>query len=81
VYAVGDLASDEKQAEALIKVVQRAVEPNSWDARGGAGVVDYYQVGKALIVRNIPEAHKQLGELLTMLREVAKKGGPPAPRQ
>lgn len=79
VYAVGELAADEKQAEALMRVVRRAVEPASWSELGGQGVVEFFEQGKALVVRNTPDAHKELGELLGLLRDAAgKKTTPPS---
>jgi hypothetical protein len=73
VYAVEELAADEKQAETLMRVIRRAVEPRSWDDSGGSGVIEYFQQGKALVVRNTAEAHKELGELLGLLRDAAGK--------
>src|SRR5205823_8912183 len=46
VYPVDGLAADEKQAESLVRVIQRAVAPDSWDVRGGPGMADYFAVGK-----------------------------------
>jgi hypothetical protein len=81
VYAVGELAGDEKRAEALIKVIRRTVEPTSWDDRGGSGAVEFFPEGKVLVVRNTPDAHKELGELLGLLRDAtgSKAGRPVRP--
>jgi RNA polymerase sigma factor (sigma-70 family) len=81
VYSVDELASDDKQAEALIRVIRRAAAAGTWDVDGGAGVVEYFQVGRSLVVRNTSDAHKELGELLGLLKEAAGKrtGRPPRP--
>jgi RNA polymerase sigma factor (sigma-70 family) len=71
VYAVGDLAADEKQAAALVRVVRRAVEPGSWDAGGAAA--EFFGANQTLAVTHTPDAHKQLAELLRLLRDVGGK--------
>jgi RNA polymerase sigma factor (sigma-70 family) len=73
VFPVGDLAQDEKQAEALIRVVRKVAAPGTWEVDGGSGVVEYFSVGKALVVNHTPEAQKEIGELLELLRAAAKK--------
>jgi RNA polymerase sigma factor (sigma-70 family) len=78
VYAVDELAADAKQAETLIRLVRRAVAAGTWDGEGGPGVVEYFQQGKSLVVKNTPDAHKELGELLGLLRDAAKRTGQPA---
>ncbi|MDB5306391.1 MAG: hypothetical protein JWO38_593 [Gemmataceae bacterium] len=70
VYAVEDLAGDEKQAEALIRVVRATVEPQSW---GTSGSVEYFPLGKALVIRHTSDAQRQVAELLALLRESTGK--------
>ena len=77
VYQADGLAADEKQAESLVRVIQRTVEPDSWDARGGPGVAEYFAAGKSLVVRQTADVHKQVDELLGLLREAGKKAAPP----
>jgi RNA polymerase sigma factor (sigma-70 family) len=80
VYQVDELAADEKQAETLIRIIRRAAGAGTWDVDGGSGVVEFFQQGKALVVKNTPDAHKELGELLGLLKDAAKKAGqPPRP--
>jgi hypothetical protein len=71
VYAVGDLAADDKHAAALVRVLKRAVEPGSWDAGGAAA--EFFEANGTLAVTHTPEAHKQLAELLRLLRAVGGK--------
>src|SRR5262249_2951743 len=81
VYPVDELAADEKQAETLIRVVRRAAAAGAWGAHGGGGGGRGFPPGKALVVKNTPEAHKELGELLGLLKDAAgkKAGQPPRP--
>ena len=77
VYPVDDLAADEKQAEAVVRIIQAMVEPRTWQNLGGEGVIEYFAAKKTLVVRQAPEVHKQLTELLELLR--AKPTSPPRP--
>jgi hypothetical protein len=78
VYPVDELAADEKQAETLIRIVRRAAAAGTWEGEGGPGVIEYFQQGKSLVVKNTPDAHTELGELLGLLKDAAsKKAGQP----
>jgi hypothetical protein len=73
VYSVEDLAPDEKSAESLIRIIRSTVEPRSWATAGGEGGVEYFPAAKSLVVRNTEEAHKQVEEVLDMLRLAKEK--------
>jgi hypothetical protein len=75
VYSVGELAADEKEGEALVKVVRATVEPKSWGVDAG---VEYLPGRKILVVRQTENAHKEVAELLRLLQT---QGKPPAPAQ
>ena len=61
VYPVDGLAADEKQAESLVRVLQKTVAPDSWDGRGGPGVAEYFAAGKSIVVRKTADVHKEVG--------------------
>jgi hypothetical protein len=65
VYPVADLAGDEKEGEALAKVVRATVEPKSWGTDAG---VEYLPGRKVLVVRQTAQAHKEVAELLKLLQ-------------
>ncbi|QJW93339.1 RNA polymerase sigma factor [Frigoriglobus tundricola] len=65
VYSVSELASDDKEGDALVKVLRAVVEPKSWGADAG---VEYLPGRKVLVVRQTAEAHDQVSELLVLLR-------------
>ncbi len=65
VYSVAELAVDDKDGEALVKVLRGVVEPKSWGADAGA---EYLPGRKVLIVRQTAEVHDQVNELLATLR-------------
>ena len=66
IYSVAELAPDDKEGEALVKVVRAVVEPKSWGADAG---VEYLPGRKVLVVRQTAEAHDQVDDLLAMLRK------------
>ena len=72
VYTVGDLAGDEKEGEALAKVVRATVEPKSWAADAG---VEYLPGRKVLVVRQTAKAHDEVNELLVLLRSQKTPAG------
>jgi hypothetical protein len=67
VYSVGSLVG-KGQGEALIQVLTNSVEPRSWQAMGGSGTIDYFAVGRCLVVVQSDEIHAQLRTLLDELR-------------
>jgi RNA polymerase sigma factor (sigma-70 family) len=67
VYAVSELAADEKEGEALVKVVRATVGPRSWAVDAG---IEYLALKKVLVVRQTEAGHAGVEELLRRLREV-----------
>lgn len=56
-------------SQELLEVIQDTIAPDTWDARGGLGVIRFWPPGNALIVRQTGEVHEQLGGLLRDLRQ------------
>jgi hypothetical protein len=48
-------------AQQLIDLIQRTVEPASWDVNGGPGSISYYAPTRSLIIRNTAELHSVMG--------------------
>jgi hypothetical protein len=59
--------------ELLVDLIQKGLEPESWTAAGGAGTVEYWPVGKSLVVSQTAEIQDQVQELLNALRRVQVK--------
>jgi RNA polymerase sigma factor (sigma-70 family) len=72
VYPVGPLAGDEKEGEALAKVVRAVVEPKSWGADAG---VEYLPGKKVLVVRQTNQGHKEVADLLELLQAMSAPPG------
>jgi hypothetical protein len=68
-YRLADLAADEKQAEAVVRVIQSLVERESWKGAGGAGVIENLAAKKLLLVRQTAEVHLQVDALVRLLME------------
>jgi hypothetical protein len=51
----------------LIRLVTE-IEPSSWDLVGGAGTIQYFPIGLALVVNQTPDVHERIQELLVSLR-------------
>jgi hypothetical protein len=53
---------------ALVNLIQRTIEPASWDVNGGPGAIVYFAPSRALVVRNRSEVHEQLQDVVRQLR-------------
>jgi hypothetical protein len=76
VYPVGDLLGKGKETRVddlddLTTVISNTIEPDSWADNGGQGTIEYFYRSRAIVVRQTPEVHEQIAELLVGLR-VAK---------
>lgn len=74
VYAVGDLLVPGVRGnpeDVLIRVITRAVEPSSWERKGGRGTIDFFPLGDALVVTQPPEVQQKVAALLKGLRMFA----------
>jgi hypothetical protein len=79
-YSVGDLVVPlpkagqpelPKTLEAqLIKSITTTVHPKSWKSAGGAGTLEYFPLGMALIVNAVPDVHKELAKYLDHVRQM-----------
>jgi RNA polymerase sigma factor (sigma-70 family) len=82
VYPVAGLTQTEvavgTEAQSLIRVIINSVEPTSWNQAGGEGSVEYFPDGGSLVIRQDADIHKQVQDLLELLRKCKKeqeKGG------
>ena len=57
----------------LVDLIQRVVNPDSWDVTGGPGTIVYYAPLHAIVVRGTAETHENVAQLLFDLRAA---GGP-----
>jgi RNA polymerase sigma factor (sigma-70 family) len=72
VYPVRKLLEQDANAEVLIRLITRTVKPASWDVQGGPGTVEYYPLGRALVVNQTPDVQEQVADFLASLHALAK---------
>ncbi len=56
--------------EQLIKLITGMVRPYSWDGMGGAGRVEYFDIGSALVVNQVADVIQEVADLLEALRRL-----------
>ena len=66
----GAQASKKTMEEVLIKLITNTIKPESWDASGGPGTIDYFPLGMALTINQTPDIQEQVQELLHALRRL-----------
>jgi hypothetical protein len=52
----------------IVELIQRIVDPDFWDSRGGPGSIKYFAMRRVLVVRATSDVHQQIKDLLTALR-------------
>jgi hypothetical protein len=55
--------------QALVDLIQRTIDPPSWDISGGPGSIVYFRPRQVLVVRNRSEVHVQLQDVVRGLRQ------------
>jgi hypothetical protein len=71
IYRLDGLATNEKEAEAMIKVIRATVAPKSWGVEAEA---EYFAPTNGIVVRQTPEAHKEIEDLIKMIRPKTGQG-------
>lgn len=55
-------------AEELMEIITTSIKPESWEENGGTGVIRYFQLGHALVIRATADTHGDLGAVIRQLR-------------
>lgn len=63
-------APGQTMEDVLINLITNTIEPSSWAQMGGAGTIDYFPLGMALVVNQTPDIQEQIAELLAALRRL-----------
>jgi hypothetical protein len=73
-YNVADLLACKgakcKTPEDLIELITNTVAPGSWQENGGGGTIDFFPLGRALVVRQTADVQEQVGDILEVLRRL-----------
>ncbi len=54
----------------VINLITNTIAPNSWEAAGGEGRIQYFPLGHALVVSQVLEVQEEVAELLRALRKL-----------
>jgi Bacterial type II and III secretion system protein len=54
----------------LIGLITNAIAQKSWHGQGGAGAIEYFPLGQAIVVWNNCEVHEEVANLLAALRRL-----------
>jgi TolA-binding protein len=54
--------------DAIITLITRSIQPQTWSESGGPGTIDYFPLAAALVINQTPDVHKQIALLLQELR-------------
>lgn len=73
VFSVGDLVAATKGEAAdrstrLMKAVTQMVRPYSWDGSGGAGKIEFFDIGSSIVVTNSEDVVAEVADLIEAFR-------------
>jgi RNA polymerase sigma factor (sigma-70 family) len=79
-YQVADVISPKKgkrngktKEDALISLITTSIEPSTWSRQGGRGTIEYYPLGKAIVVSQTPDIQERIAEFLISVRELVNE--------
>jgi hypothetical protein len=71
VYQVADLVAPPSCVDDVIRVITRTVAPATWCHAGGPAGVEYFPLGRCLVICQTEDVHEQIRQLLDELRQMA----------
>lgn len=73
-YPIRDLLGDMKPGTApeedLMKLIVHTVAKDSWEPNGGRATIQYFPLGKALVIFQYRDAHEEIAHLLAAVRSL-----------
>ena len=70
--ARGGGAQTASNAQALIELIERTIEPDFWDVNGGPGAIVYYAPLQCLVIRATSEVHGKIGGVVGGIRDAGR---------
>ena len=58
--------------EDLVELIQTVIFPASWDVNGGLGSAYYWRPGRAMVIRQTDEIHRQIGGVLMQMGKAGR---------
>ena len=53
-------------------MIQTVIFPASWDVNGGPGSAYYWRPGRAMVIRQTDEIHRQIGGVLMQMGKAGR---------
>jgi hypothetical protein len=72
--------NEQDAVDEVIRLIRAVVAPDRWSEKGGPGTIDYYPLGKTLLIQQTNDVHERVARLLAALRELPATEGKQAPR-
>src|SRR5581483_2263086 len=75
------LAADQADREsiaAVIKLISEYVQPSTWSCAGGSGNIEYYALGRALVINQSADVQEQIAKLLPLVHQLQQCACKPA---
>ena len=70
--ARGGAAQTASNAQALIELIERTIDPDFWDVNGGPGTIMYYPNLQCLVIRATGQVHEKIGGAVGGLRDAGR---------
>ncbi len=70
--ARGGAAQTVSNAESLIELIERTIDPDFWDVNGGPGTIMYYPNLQCLVIRATSEVHGKIGGVVGGVRDAGR---------
>jgi len=65
----GPMQNDDN-GQQLVELIQQTIAPSTWDVNGGTGTIYYWRPGRAIVVRQQEEIHRQIGDVIQQLEKL-----------
>jgi hypothetical protein len=53
----------------LVELIENTIAPGSWESQGGPGRIRYWRPGRAMVISQTDEVHRDLADLMGQLRK------------
>jgi hypothetical protein len=70
--ARGGAAQTASNAQSLIELIERTIDPDFWDVNGGPGAIVYYPPLQCLVIRATSEVHGKIGGAIGGVRDAGR---------
>jgi hypothetical protein len=72
VVPIGNQDGADRQEATLLRLITNTISPQSWDKMGGLGSIEYFPLGKSVVINQTPDVQEEVSSLLESLRKLPK---------